>query len=140
MNIEALQRAATSWIGTPFRPHACVKGAGVDCLRLAISIYQEAGLPLDVTLPAYGMQDWRNRSGPGPARLWLESSPLFRPVDKPEPGDCVLLRIERADHHFGIVMDETRFIHAIQDYGVILSSLGDTTYRDRIAAIYRPTA
>ena len=149
MNTDAIKPIADSWLGTPFRPHAKVKGAGVDCVNLAIAIYREAGLPLEVTLPQYGMKDAKFRAGHGPCRIWLDACPLFACVWKPEDevpmpslstGDCLLIRIERSDHHLGIVVDESQFVHAIRDYGVMFSAIQDSTYLRRFVSIYRPNA
>lgn len=35
---------AREWIGTPFVPHARIKGAGVDCVNLPAAILIEAGV------------------------------------------------------------------------------------------------
>lgn len=147
MNADTIKPIADSWLGTPFRPHANVKGAGVDCVNLAIAIYREAGIPLEVTLPQYGMTDWRFRNGPGPCRLWLDACPLFACVWKTEDavsmpalstGDCLLIRVENSDHHLGIVVDDSQFVHAIRDYGVMFSAIYDATYLRRLVAVYRP--
>jgi hypothetical protein len=42
---------ARSWLGTPFHPHAAIRGVGVDCVHLLAEIYRESGLFAGYELP-----------------------------------------------------------------------------------------
>jgi hypothetical protein len=44
---------ARQWLGTPFAPHACIRGAGVDCVHLCAAIYIEAGFLERFSAPKY---------------------------------------------------------------------------------------
>ncbi len=52
---RALVTEAQSWLGTPFRPHASVKGAGADCVGLVYGILHNIGAIGGVEFPAYTM-------------------------------------------------------------------------------------
>lgn len=146
-SVALLQQRFAAWEGTPFRAHACVPGAGVDCLRMAIAIMQECGVPLQVALPDYGLSDGAARGEEGPVMKNLRDNPLFRLVWERAgaacepvflPGDLLCFNIGRSVHHLGIVADARRFFHSIRDHGAIYSMLEDTTYRTRLAAVFTP--
>ncbi len=132
------------WAATPFHPNACVRGAGADCLRMVIAIYNECGHPVAPELPAYGMHDGRCRADEGPILPWLHNSPLFcqswdkNDTPKTMPGDLLCFRIGKSVHHLGIVADGREFFHAVKNYGAIYSLMADSTYRARLAAVFTP--
>ena len=151
MNLAALQLAALpvaagGWLGTPFHAHSRVKGSGVDCVNFGIAVYAECGVVCNEAVPTYGLADWKFRVGHGPARLWLDACPQFRCIWTDEeaapfphaPGDCLLFRLGKSDHHVGIAVDDREFLHAVSEYGVILSNINDPTYMHRVVAVYRP--
>lgn len=143
-----LHQRINAWLGTPFRPHAGVCQAGADCLHLALALDRECGLDLQVPVPEYGMFDGACRADDGPIMAWLRASPRFSQTwadDHPWPpplalGDHLCLRIGRSVHHLGVMADARRFVHSLHRYGVILSSITDTTFRKRLAAVFRPLA
>ena len=85
--------SARSWIGTPYRHQASVKGAGCDCLGLLRGVWREVfedGEP--EVVPAY-TYDWSEPQGD--ERLWraaarhLKAKTLLAEA----PGDVLLFRI-----------------------------------------------
>ena len=135
-----LVESAESWLGTAFRLHACVKGAGVDCIHLSQAIYLESGFALHVDFPrSYGR-------GVDALTQWFDESEQFsldwqRGMDwEPDidAGDALCFDPEDGLPHLGVAIDPRRFVHCMRDYGVRLHSIQDSTFRDRLAAVYRP--
>lgn len=115
---EAVVREARSWLGTPFRDHARVKGAGVDCVTLLQEVYPAAGVDVG----------WLRRGGFYPAQwhlhlkkeLYLDHLRLVAdempgpPERVPKPGDVALYRYADASkvfNHAGIVIEWPMIIH-----------------------------
>jgi len=53
----AVVKEALTWVGTPYRGHSCVKGAGTDCGQLLYGIFRALQLVPEVVLPKdYSLQ------------------------------------------------------------------------------------
>jgi NlpC/P60 family putative phage cell wall peptidase len=139
---EALA-AARTWIGTPYRHRASLRGAGADCLGLVRGVWRalygvEPG-PTPAYTPDWGETDaverlWRA------ARLHLDETP----VAEARPGDVLLVRMREggAAKHLG-VLGETAggaatLVHAYSRRGVVESPLGPAWARRVVAAFRFP--
>lgn len=132
---DAAVKQARRWIGTPFYPQQARIGVGCDCVSMAMEIYKAAGLlPDGLSLPTYSVaQDG------GLVQQWLSTSPYFAPEDGwPKPGSLVTIRIGKMPHHVGIMEDDHHIINALRRYGVIRSSLRDSTFSSRLAGSWKP--
>ena len=154
--IEILHAEAARWRGTPFRARSCACGprGGVDCVRYVAALLHAAGV-----IPAVG-DFTRYRIDGG---HHLSSSPLLdflrgraASADSPRvaacleeqrkgeavaPGDLIVYTEGRTEYHAGIVLTtEGDFTHVLIGYGVKESSLRDSTYADRLQAVFRPVA
>jgi cell wall-associated NlpC family hydrolase len=135
---QRLYAVAMSWLGTPFRGHADIKGAGVDCVNLAVSIYAESGFTFVYNPPSYTLDGGRHIPL-SKVTTWIEASGKFDRVEGPAAiGDVLCLRIGKVEHHVGIKISEASFIQAVRHYGVILSNVADPTWAKRLTRIYRP--
>ncbi len=144
----ALQRrlagVAASWLGTPFADHANVKGAGVDCVHLAGSIYIESGALKKFDPPPYAMDGGYHQKS-SKVTQWVEQSGRFAKLplvagQAMQPGDLLCFRIGAVEHHVGVFLANQNFIAAHRRYGVIISPISDSTYWRMLSALYRPLA
>ncbi|MCH2078090.1 MAG: NlpC/P60 family protein [Rhodobacteraceae bacterium] len=112
---------ARSWIGTPYRHQASLRGTGADCLGLVRGVWRELKGREPAVMPAY-TADWSEAEGE--EALWLAARTHLREVRRaPEPGDIILFRMRDGmiAKHLGILSadgDLPRFIHAYQGHGV----------------------
>jgi cell wall-associated NlpC family hydrolase len=136
-----LAQVARSWLGTPFHPHAAIRGVGVDCVHLLAEIYRETGLFAGYELPRYTM-DGGDHADSSQVLSWLEAHPRFRRLDLATEalaaGDLVTFRLGRVAHHVGLMLSEQTFLHAIRDCGVLESRIDEKTYARRFLLAYRP--
>ena len=135
-----LIETARRWLGTPFVPHACIPGAGVDCVQLVAAIYWETGAIDDRQFPEYTMDGGEHRNS-SQVLEWFEASRRFQrlaPDTDIRTGDAICFRLGRVPHHVGLVLQPPLFIHAMRNYGVIESRLDDPTFAKRLVAVYRP--
>jgi cell wall-associated NlpC family hydrolase len=135
-----LIQVARRWLGTPFIPHACIPGAGVDCVQLVTAIYWETRAIEERQLPDYTMDGGEHRSS-SQVLEWLEASTRFErltPGAAVQSGDLACFRMGRVPHHVGLILQPPIFIHAMRNYGVIESRLDDPTFAKRLTAVYRP--
>jgi NlpC/P60 family putative phage cell wall peptidase len=141
---------ARSWLGTPYRHQASLKGVGCDCLGLVRGVYAEAcGRPTEPP-PPYS-RDWAE----APRRETLieaaERHLLRVPIDEISAGDVLVFRLRpgaMAKHcailtegslaHPTIPASHTlqKFIHAMEGVAVCEISL-TPWWRRRIAAAFR---
>lgn len=135
--MNSIPEIARRWIGTPFRKGAAILGAGVDCVHLALEIYREAGLPITDTFGDYSLDGGRHLET-SKVVSWLKESPHFKRVECDEPGDLILFRIGGVEHHVGVGVSGSTFVHAIKKHGVIESNLADSTWTKRRSLVYRP--
>ena len=116
-------RAALDWLGTPYHPHARVKGAGCDCATLLAEVYEAASVRERVVLGYYSPQ-WHlhqdedlylQRLGGYAHRAPESHAPL--------PGDIALFQFGRSPSHGAIVLDWPLVIHAYIGKGVVIEEV-----------------
>jgi len=133
--------SARSWLGTPYRHQASMKGVGADSLGLVRGVWREVVGEEPEVLPAYSA-DWAEVGG---RETLLEAAGRWmRPVavDQMRPGDVLLFRVSpgAAVKHCAILSDldgpEPRMIHAYWGRAVVESWMG-VWWRRRLAAVFR---
>ncbi len=132
MNVVEIAR---TWLGTPYHHAACVKGAGVDCLMLVCTVYEEAGL-IPHIVPGYYPMDWHlHRS----EELYLAGIEQY--CDRVEgdilPGDIALYRFARCASHAAIVTAWPEIIHAHRGEGVVLAHGLMGVLAERLDSVWR---
>lgn len=107
---------ARSWLRTPFRMGQMVKGQGVDCGCILVSVYGTIGIIADPV--GYFTVDWASHTHE--ERYVKLVEPFSRQVNTPLPGDVVLVRLRRGRPfcHGGIVINWPTVIHAYDRSGV----------------------
>ena len=105
---------ARSWLGTPYRHQASVRGAGTDCLGLLRGVYAElCGEPSEQP-PPY-QPDWYDVQRDD--LLLRKAFEYLEPVDlaMAGPGDVLVFRMRKdmAAKHCGIMVYEGRMVHAM---------------------------
>ena len=103
--------AALEEIGTTYRYGASAPGKALDCSALTLHAHREAGLKIPRTA-----NDQRRVAKPVSA-------------SRAEPGDLVFFHID-SGNHVGLMVDETRFVHASSSKkNVRLANLGTPYWR-----------
>ncbi len=130
---------ARTWLGTPYRHQASVKGAGCDCLGLVRGVWRGLYGAEAEALPPYA-PDWAERGGEelmlAAAGRWLV--PVERTAAR--PGDVLLFRMAEGApvKHCAILSAAgepgARMIHAYWGRSVIESWMGDWWKRRMVAA------
>ena len=133
---EDILREARSWIGTPYRHQASLKGVGCDCLGLLRGVWRACIGPEPEAPPPY-RPEWAEACGEerleDAALRWM----VVRDVKEAQPGDILLFRW-REDlpaKHIGIVTSATTMIHAHDGACVCEVSLG-SGWRRRIVGAF----
>ncbi len=125
---------ARSWIGTPYRHRASVKGVGTDCLGLVRGVWRALYGSEPEDLPAYG-PDW---AAVGGEATLLEAARRHLIARKEAmPGDVLLMRWRPHGPatHLGILSTAETMIHAYDGLAVTESPLGPAWQR-RIAGVF----
>ena len=126
-------KEAFSWVGTPYIPHAKIKGKGTDCAMLMVGIYETINaLNGDEIIPDYS-PDWSLHQN---QELYLAKMMKYgKPTKMPKPGDVVMFRLGNAVSHAGIFICWPLIIHAMNERGVILDDFTNGRMKDR-ASMY----
>ena len=118
---------ARSWLGTPYRHQASMRGAGTDCLGLIRGVWRSLYGQEPEAVPAY-TADWSETTGEevvlSAASRWLRSKPL----SSNDIGDVIVFRMRSTGvaKHLGVTASRqgmTSFVHAYTDHGVIETPL-----------------
>ncbi|MEG9884625.1 MAG: NlpC/P60 family protein [Hyphomicrobiales bacterium] len=116
---KAVLAEARSWIGTPYRHQASLKGVGCDCLGLIRGVYRALCGPEPETPPPYA-PDWAETGGDEALAKAGARHLVVLPLTQAGPGDVLLFRWRRhlPAKHAAIVSLSQRMIHAQDGAGV----------------------
>lgn len=139
-----LVHEAQSWIGTPYRMGAMVKGAGCDCATFLLAVLQSCGFAQDEHCEHHA-QDWFcHTTQEGYALRLLKhatriAEAVSYPTLKTQPGDLVLTRHDvssRVYNHGGIVVQWPRIIHAVHPAVRATDATSDPMWCFREVAVF----
>lgn len=122
---------ARAWLKTPYHHQATVKGVGVDCAMLLVSVFKAVGLVPPSLDPRPYPNDWHMHRSEEKFLGWLG---LYgTPVDSPQPGDVAVWRFGRTYSHGAIVVDaDGTIVHAYMDAGcVVIGNLNESALASR---------
>jgi cell wall-associated NlpC family hydrolase len=108
---EAIVAEALSWEGTPYHPHAWIKGVGVDCAMLPAAVYHAVGLIPEIK-PNY-TQDWMLHRDEETFLGFVTPYATEIGVEDVKPGDFVIWKFGRTFSHSAIILDYPDIIHAV---------------------------
>lgn len=120
MNLQdRIVTAARSWIGTPYRHQASLKGVGCDCLGLLRGVWREV-MGREPELPPPYSPDWAEA---GADTLVAAARRYLVEIDRREiaPGDVLLFRWRDAlpAKHCAVATSPDRMIHAHDGASVV---------------------
>ena len=116
---RALLQSAEEWLGVPYRYGGNTR-EGIDCSGFVCSVFTT----IDRRLPRTSSQ----QAGVG------DPVSLYDAL----PGDLVFFNTSGAGvSHVGILINSSEFVHASTSKGVIVSSLGEKYYRERLVSVRR---
>jgi cell wall-associated NlpC family hydrolase len=153
--LGALREEAATWLGTPFRYGAAVKGAGggADCCRMTYAIFVAIGAltpgkvfpspPADYTLHHDGspIDDFfKTELAAEFERFSYGAATADGEPPEIRAGDLLGFVIGRNIHHLALAIDGERMLQCVKPHGARLVSLQDTTFMKRLAVIYRRRA
>ena len=128
---------ARSWIGTPYRHQASLKGVGCDCLGLVRGVWRAFHGAEPEAMPAYS-RDWaeaarRETLAEAGARHLV---PVAR--DAMQPGDVLLFRWRAGlvAKHAAILTSDTAMVHA-HDGAAVAEVAFAPWWRRRVAFVFR---
>jgi NlpC/P60 family putative phage cell wall peptidase len=134
---ERVVAAARSWIGTPYRHQASLRGAGADCLGLVRGVWRELLGPEPEPTPSYS-RGWAEE-GDGEAMLaacarWLVAAPPGGIA----AGEVLLFRVRRrrSAQHAGIATGARTMVHAYDGHAVAETPIPEA-WAERLAARFR---
>jgi cell wall-associated NlpC family hydrolase len=116
---KAITDEALTWVGTPYKQCACIKGVGVNCAMFLWGVAQGAGiLPADAQPPRWYTPQLATHSREERLIDYVKSYGAIE-VEIPQPGDIVLYKTGKSHGHAAIVLDwPTKIIHALPPNGV----------------------
>lgn len=128
---------ARTWLKTPYHHQAAVKGVGVDCAMLLVSVFKAVGLAPTTLDPRPYPNDWHMHRSEEKFLGWLGQ--YGTSVESPQPGDVAVWRFGRTFSHGAIVVDaDGTIVHAYMDAGcVVLGNLSESALAERPVRYWR---
>lgn len=115
---SALVAEALSFLGTPHRDNARLKGVGVDCATFLAEASIRCGLvPKDIEIPHYSPQWHLHRN----EELYIKHLLKYTREmidEEPQPGDIAVWKFARCYSHGAIVVQWPRIVHCVKFIGV----------------------
>lgn len=139
----AIVAEARSWIGTPYRHQASLKGAGADCLGLIRGVYRVFCGPEKQPITPYS-PNWAEETGQETLRdaarrhlVEIDAAP-FRDAEPLKESDVILIRVRDRGpaKHAAIVSGADAIIHAYDRHAVAENAL-PAAWRRRIAYAFQ---
>lgn len=156
--VDALNRIALSWLGTPFHPNAMIKGGGVSCQKLFGAIMIECGvLPQSIEIDS-GPVSWNSKQPLIEQGMDIKLATWFEnvfgvsvagvvPVASVEgctgtpfqfmPGDAIGFDVGGVVRHIGVCLNDDMFVHVLRHSNVTTSLLRDATWCSRVKRVWR---
>lgn len=130
---------ARTWLGTPYRHQASLKGAGCDCFGLIRGVWRAFYGVEPEPVPPYS-RDWGSVTGKEEMIASARRHLVEVAVADTAPGDVVVFRLRggAVAKHAGIVSAPGRFIHAQEHVPVAEAALSDWWRRRIVAAFAFP--
>lgn len=121
------------YVGLPY-----VRGgrdrSGIDCWGLVRLVHAEQyGNELPSFADAYDLATERDRL----AELIAQQKEAWHPVAEPRAGDVIVLRIEGAESHLGLVVEPGRMLHALSGAGSVIEPYASAKWAHRISGFFR---
>lgn len=128
---------ARSWIGTPYRHQASIKGVGADCLGLVRGVWRDFYDSDPEKLPPYS-RDWAELDPDDRLLKAAERHLRRKEGNLIATGDVLLFRYREGlpCKHIAIASNETHMIHAYDRAAVVETVIGPW-WRRRLAAVFR---
>ena len=121
-------------IGVPFVSKGRDPKTGLDCWGLVV----EVGRRMGKNIPDFYV-DAMDSKQIGVIKEFVEKD--WQKAEKPDTGVIVGIRLDRGclpdvTQHFGVCLDRRRFIHTMQDTGVIITDLNHRFFKNIITGFY----
>lgn len=153
--VDRLEAEAASWLGTPYRHWAGVKGRAADCIHFVIKTFDAVGAMQGrkVPIPNYA-RDWHMHNGKELLRKGIEKYfPVAKVVDPStkdgyvfgrrvtgqfilEDGDLILYKYGQHASHSAIYI-RGRVYQALIQGGVHAIDANDPNFIKRLCYVYR---
>jgi NlpC/P60 family putative phage cell wall peptidase len=133
----AIVAEARTWIGTPYRHQASLKGVGCDCLGLVRGVWRTVIGDEPETAPPYS-PDWAEAFGEETLAAAAARHLVPVEVGAIEPGDVLLFRwrAHLPAKHAAILVDSDRMVHA-HDGAAVAEVYFASWWRRRLAFAFR---
>ncbi|GGX56169.1 peptidase [Litorimonas cladophorae] len=135
---RAVLACAQSWIDTPYRHQASVRGVGTDCLGLIRGIWRSLYGEEPETAPPY-TPDWAEETGE--ETLLMAAQRCLIPTEAPMCGDVLVFRMADGApcKHLGVLSAPDRILHAYWGKAVVESHFVPFWRRRHVASFAFPT-
>jgi NlpC/P60 family putative phage cell wall peptidase len=132
----AIRAEAMSFLGTPFRHGASLRGSGIDCIHLVCAVLRATGmLAADAVIPRYP-PDWmihrREERLVDGLRVYCDE--VYAPF---RVGDILTYKFGHAASHCGIYVGNNQVVHAATRDRVRCDPVDIEPLKARYAGAYR---
>lgn len=138
---ERMVACARAQLGVRFAHQGRNPASGLDCLGLLMAAAKQAGVTLNGHCPSV-LDERHYGSRPDVEHLQAMLERYLQPVDFPDIGDVLLLRVAGRAQHLALASDypvegELGMIHAYATARCVVEHRLDAQWRSQIAQVYR---
>jgi cell wall-associated NlpC family hydrolase len=125
----------TGLVGIPFVSRGRDVNTGLDCWGLVIEVLKR----IDINVPDFYV-DAHDATSIADIKMVFESK--WEKIPKPEIGVVVGMNLDRScmpeiTQHYGVCIDRRRFIHTIENQGVIITRFDHKFFKNIIEGYYK---
>lgn len=121
------------YVGIPYKLHGRDTD-GLDCWGLVRLVYKDEK---NIDLPSLSEEYYSSDNFKHNEEVISNNNENWTLSEEYTTGDVVLFRINGAESHVGIVIDDNRFLHSKEGVGVTIEKLNSTQWRKRVAGFYK---
>lgn len=132
--LTTLEEFASSMVGTPFLDKGRTR-EGCDCWGVCVLAYREVyGVEL---LSLDGGYERTSDAKVLEEVVKKEQASHWRQVEKPEPGDVVVLRVKGRHSHIGLVLNSREMLHAQEGTEACVERYDGVLWGKRVVDFWR---
>jgi len=131
---DAVVAEAKTWLNTPYRHYAKIKGVGVDCAMILVDVYFRVGLLPEIDPRPYA-HDWHLHRSEEKYLNWVTK--FCDKVEVGLPGDLALYKFGRCISHGAIVIKWPIILHSYITDGCVMAEGDRGALENRLSGFYR---
>jgi len=132
-HVDIIPNWAIEYINIPFSEHGR-NHDGCDCWGLVRLVLKER---FNIQVDSFEQEYESSHDKFTIADICQREAQAWHPVDLPQPGDVVLMRLNGVTQHTGIVIAKDFMLHVQRNKNTVIERMSSPIWKNRITEFYR---